>query len=72
MKVLIFNLYKAGVTVLHKVLSDIISMVVYTLKKCGETNFLTPHGFRNISDFGVEYEKCETINMIHGELKKQV
>jgi hypothetical protein len=29
---------------------------------CGELNFLTPHAFWNISDFGTKCEKCETIN----------
>jgi hypothetical protein len=27
-------------------------MVVYTCKKCGEPNYLTPYAFWNISDFG--------------------
>jgi hypothetical protein len=31
-------------------------MVVYSCKKCGEPNFLTPHAFWNIIDFGA---KCE-------------
>jgi hypothetical protein len=26
-------------------------MVVYTCKKCGELNYLTPHAFWNITDF---------------------
>jgi hypothetical protein len=50
-------------------------MVVYACKKCGELNYLTPHAFWNISDFGAKCEKCETINTItleNGELKKQV
>jgi phage FluMu protein Com len=50
-------------------------MVVFSCKKCGELNFLTPHAFRNITDFGAKCEKCETINAItleKGELKKQV
>jgi hypothetical protein len=49
-------------------------MVVYQCKKCGTPNFLTPHAFWNISDFGAKCEKCETINTItlgKGELKKQ-
>jgi hypothetical protein len=49
-------------------------MVVYSCKKCGELNYLTPHAFWNITDFGAKYEKCETINTItleEGELKKQ-
>jgi len=33
-------------------------MVVYTCKKCGELNYLTPHAFWNISDFGAKCEKC--------------
>jgi hypothetical protein len=47
----------------------------YTCKKCGEPNFLSPHAFWNITDFGAKCEKCETINTItleNGELKKQV
>jgi hypothetical protein len=42
-------------------------------KKCGELNYLTPHAFWNISDFGARCERCETINTItleNGELKK--
>ena len=31
-------------------------MVVYLCKKCGELNYLTPHAFWNIADFGA---KCE-------------
>jgi hypothetical protein len=48
-------------------------MVVYTCKKCGELNYLTPHSFWNITDFGAKCERCETINTItleEGELKK--
>jgi hypothetical protein len=48
-------------------------MVIYSCKKCGELNFLTPHAFWNISDFGAKCERCETINTItleDGELKK--
>jgi hypothetical protein len=44
-------------------------------KKCGELNYLTLHGFGNITDFGANCESCETINTItleEGELKKQV
>jgi hypothetical protein len=50
-------------------------VVVYSCKKCGELNYLTPHAFWNIADFGAECEKCGTINTItleEGELKKQV
>ena len=53
----------------------ITSMVVYSCRKCGELNYLTPHVFWNISDFGAKCERCETINTItleKGELKKQV
>jgi hypothetical protein len=49
-------------------------MVVHTCKNCGELNYLTPHAFWNITDFGAKCEKCETINTItleNGELKKQ-
>ena len=49
-------------------------MVVYSCKKCGELNYLTPHAFWNITDFGARCEKCDTINTItleEGELKKQ-
>jgi hypothetical protein len=50
-------------------------MVVYTCKKCGEPNYLTPHAFWNIEDFDAKCERCETINtitLVMGELKKQV
>ena len=50
-------------------------MVVYTYKKCGELNYLTPHAFWNISDFGAKCENCRTVNavtIVIGELKKQV
>ncbi|MGB7557232.1 MAG: hypothetical protein WBM37_01835 [Nitrososphaeraceae archaeon] len=49
-------------------------MVVCACKKCGEPNYLTPHAFWNITDFGAKCEKCDTINRItieEGELKKQ-
>jgi phage FluMu protein Com len=49
-------------------------MVVYTCKKCGELNYLTPHAFWNITDFRAKCERCETINTItleSEELKKQ-
>ena len=52
---------------------DILFVVVYSCKKCGELNYLTPHAFWNISDFGAKCERCETINTItleKGELKK--
>jgi hypothetical protein len=48
-------------------------MVVYTCKKCGTPNSLTPHAFWDITDFGAKCEKCETINtvtIVKGELKK--
>jgi hypothetical protein len=63
------------VNVLDKVLYGYYAYGCISCKKCGELNFLTPHGFWNISDFGAKYEKCETINRItleKGELKKQV
>jgi hypothetical protein len=49
-------------------------MVVNACMKCGGLNYLTPHAFWNITDFGAKCEKCETINTItleNGELKKQ-
>jgi hypothetical protein len=49
-------------------------MVVYTYKKCGELNYLTPHALGNLTDFGYKCRNCDTINMItlkDGELKKQ-
>jgi hypothetical protein len=49
-------------------------MVVYTCKKRGELNYLTPHAIWNIADFGAKCPRCETINTItleKGELKKQ-
>jgi hypothetical protein len=53
----------------------ITPMALITCKKCDGLNFLTPHAFWNIADFGAKCEKCETINTItleKGELKKQV
>jgi hypothetical protein len=50
-------------------------MGVYSCKKYGEPNFLTPPAFWNITDFGAKCEKCETINRITleiRELKKQI
>lgn len=47
-------------------------MVVYTCKKCGEPNFITPDAFWNVTDCGAKCEKCETINTVtleKGELK---
>ena len=43
-------------------------MVVYLCKKCGELNYLTPHAFWNITDFGAKCEKRETINTITLEM----
>ena len=60
---------------LIKYLLNIPYMVLITCKKCGELNYLTPHTFWNISDFGARCEKCETINTItleNGELRKQL
>jgi hypothetical protein len=57
-----------------KYLLDILFMVVYSRKNCGELNYITPHAFWNIADFGAKCERCETINTItleNGELKKQ-
>jgi hypothetical protein len=48
---------------------------VYTSKKCGESYYLIPHAFWNITDFGAKYEKYETIITItleNGQLKKWV
>ena len=47
-------------------------MAVYTRKKSGELNYLTPHAFWNISDFGAKCEKYEMINTITGIYKKPV
>jgi hypothetical protein len=33
-----------------------------------ELDFLTPHAFWNITDFGAKCEKCETINMITSKM----
>jgi hypothetical protein len=47
-------------------------MVIYSCKKCGELNYLTPHSFWNIPDLGAKCEKCNTINTItleNGELE---
>jgi hypothetical protein len=38
-------------------------MGVYSCKKCGELNYLTPHT-GNISDFGAKCEKCGTTNTV--------
>ena len=38
-------------------------MVVYTCKKCGEPNFLTPHAFWNIADFGANAKVLVAIKM---------
>jgi hypothetical protein len=49
-------------------------MVLITCKKCGELDYLTPHAFWNITDFGAKCEKCETTNTIileEGELKNR-
>jgi hypothetical protein len=49
-------------------------MVAYSCKKYGELNYLTPHAFWNITNFGAKCERCETINMEtleNGELQKQ-
>jgi hypothetical protein len=48
----------------NDVIDKVQSMVVYSCKKCGEPNFLTPHAFWNITNFGTRCEKCETINTI--------
>jgi hypothetical protein len=48
-------------------------MVVYSCKKYSELNYLTPHAFWNIANFGAKCEKCETTNTItleNGELKE--
>jgi hypothetical protein len=58
-----------------KYILEIDLMVVYSCKKCGELNYLTPHAFWNITDFGAKCERCETINTVSlekGELKKLV
>jgi hypothetical protein len=62
------------VNVLAKVQSGYYSMVVYSCKKCGELNYLTPHAFWDIADFGAKCEKCETTNTItleEGNLKNK-
>ena len=49
-------------------------MVVYTCEECGELNYLTPHAFWKITDFGAKCPKCNVTNTIaleKGELKKQ-
>jgi hypothetical protein len=61
--------------VIDKVQSEYYFMVVHSCKKCGEPNYLSPHAFWNITDFGAKCEKCETINtvtLVNGELKKLV
>jgi hypothetical protein len=44
---------------------DIPFMVVIPCRKCGELNYLTPHAFWKISDFGTKCKKCEAINTIN-------
>ncbi|HJY14949.1 MAG TPA: hypothetical protein VJ225_02885 [Nitrososphaeraceae archaeon] len=64
-----------ALTYLIKYSLDIPVKVVYTFRKCGRLNYLAPHTFWNITDFGVQCEKSETINSLtleEGELKKQV
>gem|GEM_PF-515142 len=54
---------------------DNLRVVVYSCKKCGDLNYLTPAAFWSITDFGAKCEKCETINKIileKGEFKKKV
>jgi DNA-directed RNA polymerase subunit RPC12/RpoP len=63
-----------SLNVLDKVQSDHSYMVVYSCKKCGELNYLTPHAFWNISDLGIKCKNCGTINTVtleNGELRKQ-
>ena len=70
-----FTLRKWALPFFIKYFLTILYMIVYACKKCGEPNFLTPHAFWNITDFGAKCEKCETINTItleKGELVKQV
>jgi hypothetical protein len=45
-------MYIASVNVIDIVNLNIPFTVVYTCKKCGELNYLTPHPFWNITDFG--------------------
>ena len=51
-----------GANVIDIVLSEYSIMAVYTCKKCGELNYLTPHAFWNITDFGA---KCEMSDYKH-------
>ena len=58
-----------------KYILDIISVVEYSCKECGELNYLNPRTFWNKTDFGVECKSCETTNtvtIVMGELKKQI
>jgi hypothetical protein len=67
-------MYVADDTVPHKVPLNVTPVLVYSCKKCGKPNCLTPRAFWNISDFGAKCEKCETKNTMtleKGELKKQ-
>jgi hypothetical protein len=64
-----------ALTSLIKYFLNIPFMVIYTCKNCGELNYLTPHAFWNLTDFGAKCPRCGTINTItleNGELKKQV
>jgi phage FluMu protein Com len=67
------NTYIVSVTVIDKVLLNILFVVVYTCKKCDELNYLSPTAFWNITDFIYKCPKCNAINTItleNGELKK--
>jgi len=52
---------------------NIISVVEYSCKECGELKYLNSRSFWNKTDFGTKCENCETVNRIileNGELKK--
>jgi hypothetical protein len=44
------NTILTGAIAIDKVLPGYFPMAVYSCKKCGELNFLTPHAFWNISN----------------------
>jgi phage FluMu protein Com len=39
-------------------------MDVIICKECGESIYLTPHAFWNITDFGAKCPRCKVINTI--------
>jgi hypothetical protein len=71
----IVTMYISSVNVFHILHSEYSYIVVYSCKKCGELNYLTPIAFWNVDDLNLKCKDCGTINTVtieNGELKKQV